>query len=202
MDCNIHYMLSSPFLHPERASFSFMEWKIVEGERVLGMELRVLGVMEHCVFSVWGCCCLSCLTAVHGMGISLFLREQPGTPRIWIGSGESTSEKRGWGNSGVQPRERCPLARLLEPLPTVFAMSPSPWPPPPPPESNSPVSRVGELGEGATPVVGWKPKLLTDTLAFLCPDRKHVPQSNLKSGQGAEGQHEVTPRSSCQCLLI
>lgn len=39
-------------------------------------------------------------------------------------------------------------------------------------------------------------------LAFLCLNRKHVPQSNLKSGQGAEGQHEVTSRSSCQRLLI
>lgn len=170
---------------------------------VLGMELHVLGMMKHRVFSVRGCCCLSCLTAVCGVGVSL-LREQPGTLRIWIGSGESTSERRGWGSSEGQPHERCPLAHLPEPLPTVFAMSPSPWPPPPPPESSSPVRGVGELGEGATPVVGWKPKLLTDILVptFLCPNRQHVPQSNLKSGQGAEGQHEVTPRSSCQRLLI
>lgn len=39
-------------------------------------------------------------------------------------------------------------------------------------------------------------------LTFLCLNRKHVPQSNLESGQGAEGQHEVTSRSSCQRLLI
>lgn len=115
------------------------------GECVLGMKLCFLGVMEHCVFSVWGCCCLSCLTAVRGVGVSLLLREQPEILRIWIGSGESMSEKRGWGNSGGQPRERCPPAHLLGPLPTVFVMSPSPWPPPLPPESNSPVSGVGEL---------------------------------------------------------
>lgn len=86
------------------------------------------------------------LAAVCGMGVSLLLREQPGTLRIWIGSGESTSEKKGWDNSGDQPHERCPLAHLLEPLPTVFAMSLNQWPPPPPPESNSPVSGVGKLG--------------------------------------------------------
>lgn len=150
-----------------------------------------------------GAAAVSCLTAVFGGGVSL-LREQPGTLRIWIGSGESTSERRGWGNSEGQPRERCPLAHLPEPLPIVFAMSLSPWPRPPPPESSSPVRGVGELGEGATPVVGWKPKPLTDILVstFLCSNRQHVPQSNLKSGQGAEGQHEVTPRSSCQRLLI
>lgn len=178
-----------------------MKWKMVGG--VLGVELHFLSVIEHCVFSVWGCCCLSCLTAMCGMGFSL-LREQPGTLRIWIGSGESMSERRGWGSSEGQPREHCPLAHLPEPLPTVFAMSPSPWPPPPPPESSSPVRRVGELGEGATSVVGWKPKLLTDTLVLTspCSNRQHVSQSNLKSGQGAEGQHEVTPRSSCQRLLI
>lgn len=79
------------------------------------------------------------------------------------------------------------------------------------PMASTPTSRiqqsgegVEELGEGATPVVGWKSKLLTDILVstFLCPNRQHIPQSNLKSGQGAEGQHEVTPRSSCQRLLI
>ena len=152
---------------------------MVGGERVLGMELCFLGVMEHRVFSVRGCCCLSCLTAMCGVGVSLLLREQPGTLRIWIGSGENTSEKKGWGNSGDQPRERCPPARLLEPLPTVFAMSLSPWPPPPPPESNSPVSGVGELGEGATPVVGWKPKLLTDTLLsrFSAPTGNTSPRA-------------------------
>jgi len=141
-----------------------MEWKMVGGERVLGMELCFLGAMEHRAFSVRGCCCLSCLTAMRGMGVSLLLREQLGTPRIWIGSGESMSEKRGWGNSVGRPRERCPPARLLEPLPTAFAMSPSPWPPPPPPESNSPVSGVGELREGAAPAVGWKLERLTGVL--------------------------------------
>lgn len=178
-----------------------MQWKVVGG--VLGMELHFLGMMEQYVFSLWAFCCLSCLIAMCAVGVSL-LREQLGTLRIWIGSGESTSERRGWGSSEGQPHEHCPLAHLPEPLPTVSAMSPSPWPPPPPPESSSPVSGVGELGEGATTVVGWKPKLLTDILVstFLCPNRQHVPQSNLKSGQGAEGQHEVTPRSSCQCLLI
>lgn len=178
-----------------------MQWKMEGG--VLGMELHFLGVMEHCVFSVWAAA-VSCLTAMCGVGVSL-LREQPGTLRIWIGSGESTSERRGWGNSEGQPRERCPLAHLPEPLPTVFAMSPSPWPPPPPPESSSPVREWESWGRMLpTPVVGWKPKPLTGILVstFLCPNRQHVPQSNLKSGQGAEGQHEVTPRSSCQCLLI
>lgn len=111
--------------------------------------------------SVWGCCCLSRLIALCDVWVSRLLREQPGTLRTWIGSGENTSVKRGWGSSGGQPHEHCLLARLLEPLPTVFAMSPSPWPPPPPPESSSPVSGVGELcGE----VVGWEPKLLTNSL--------------------------------------
>lgn len=131
------------------------------------------------MFSVRCCCCLSCLTAVRGVGVSVLLREQPGTPRIWIGSGESMSEKRGWGNSGGQPRERCPLARLLEPLPTVFAMSLSPWPPPPPPESNSPVSGVGEVGEGATSVTGWKQKRLIDVLVsrFSAPTGNTSPRA-------------------------
>lgn len=72
-------------------------------------------------------------------------REQPETPKTWIGSGESTSEKRGWGSCGGQPREHWPLAHPPEPLPTVSAMSQSPWPPPPPPESSSLVSGMGEL---------------------------------------------------------
>lgn len=41
---------------------------MVEGKYFWGRELRFLSGMEHFVFSVWGCCCLSCLTAMRGMG--------------------------------------------------------------------------------------------------------------------------------------
>lgn len=82
---------------------------------------------------------------------------------MWIGNGESMSEKRGWGSSGAQPHERCPQVRLLEPLPIAFAMSLSPWPPLPPPESSSPVSGVGD---GATSLSSCKQKLLTNILVW------------------------------------
>lgn len=127
---------------------------VEDGERNLFMGWSSAFLLCSNTLDFLSVAAVSQLTAMWDF--SLCPREQPETLRIWIGNGESTSEKKGWDSSGAQPHEHCPLAHLLEPLATVFAMSLSPWPPPPPPESSSPVSRMGGLVECVSPLfISW-----------------------------------------------
>uniref|UniRef100_A0A8C2SJK6 non-specific serine/threonine protein kinase n=1 Tax=Capra hircus TaxID=9925 RepID=A0A8C2SJK6_CAPHI len=77
-------------------------------------------------------------------------RVQPETPRTWTGSGENTSERRGWGSSGGRRPGPCPLARPRGLPPTGSAVQPSLWLPPLPPVSSKLAILLPERSHGST----------------------------------------------------
>lgn len=164
------------------------------------MELCFPVVFKHPGFSVC-CCCLSTDSHVGFLSLSQGAARNPE---------DMDRERREHEREERMGQLRGSATRALPPGPPAGATG-NRLRNVAEPMASTPTSRIQQSGEQdgraggmcVTPVhqlgavtADWC------CLAFLCLNRKHVPQSNLKSGQGAEGQHEVTSRSSCQRLLI